>query len=465
MQTFIRLIIAAALAFGFTFPASADFEQEDLVCETTTHSGTGRTTVNLAGACTNWLGFLSGGVDSGDTVTYTFVAADGKIETGHATFTDAAPDTLTSITVLASSDGVGTALNLSGTTSVYLQWNSHSFGGGVGLWNVDTITVGSTGLTVGSSTPFSDSAGTLTLQNVDALDATTESTIEGAIDTLSNLTSVGTLTTGTWSATDVAVAAGGTGASDAATARTNLGAFGAHNIQVHTATGTHTPTSGTLYSQVVCVGAGGGGGSSDSNGDPSEGQTGGGGEGGGAAIIVYNSTEMGATAAVTIGAGGAGGVADSTDNGTDGGDTSFNPVGTGGTITASGGDGGEGHQAGEFGSRLGGGYTVHEGVASGGDINLYGQPGQNGGVSSGNSGTDVHGIAGGVGGNSYLGMGASGGQYDGTTASTADLPGESADDDNMPGGGGGGAITIDSTTAEVGGDGANGMCVVYEFGA
>lgn len=52
------------------------------------------------------------------------------------------------------------------------------------------VTVGNTGLTVGVSVPFSDSTGTLTLQNVDALDATTESTIEAAIDTLANLTSI-----------------------------------------------------------------------------------------------------------------------------------------------------------------------------------------------------------------------------------------------------------------------------------
>src|SRR3990167_6959602 len=48
----------------------------------------------------------------------------------------------------------------------------------------------SAGLTMGSSIPFSDSVGTLTLQNVDALDATTEATIETAIDTLTNITSI-----------------------------------------------------------------------------------------------------------------------------------------------------------------------------------------------------------------------------------------------------------------------------------
>ena len=53
-----------------------------------------------------------------------------------------------------------------------------------------SVTVGNTGLTVGSSIPFSDSSGTLTLQNVDVVDATTEATIEAAIDTLANLTSI-----------------------------------------------------------------------------------------------------------------------------------------------------------------------------------------------------------------------------------------------------------------------------------
>ena len=41
---------------------------------------------------------------------------------------------------------------------------------------------------------LSDSAGTMTLSNIDALDATTETTVEAAIDTLANLTSIQSLT-------------------------------------------------------------------------------------------------------------------------------------------------------------------------------------------------------------------------------------------------------------------------------
>jgi hypothetical protein len=54
-------------------------------------------------------------------------------------------------------------------------------------------------------------SGTGTLNLVDVIDATTESTIEAAIDTLSNLTSVGTIGTGVWQGTAVGAAYGGTG--------------------------------------------------------------------------------------------------------------------------------------------------------------------------------------------------------------------------------------------------------------
>ena len=60
--------------------------------------------------------------------------------------------------------------------------SSEVFSGTLGTMHLGAIQIG-------SSNPFSDSSGTLTLQNVDAVDATTEATIESAIDTLANVTS------------------------------------------------------------------------------------------------------------------------------------------------------------------------------------------------------------------------------------------------------------------------------------
>ena len=62
--------------------------------------------------------------------------------------------------------------------------SSEVFSGTLGTMHLGAIQIG-------SSNPFSDSSGTLTLQNVDALDSTTEGTIESAIDTLANVTSIG----------------------------------------------------------------------------------------------------------------------------------------------------------------------------------------------------------------------------------------------------------------------------------
>lgn len=55
----------------------------------------------------------------------------------------------------------------------------------------DTLSVAASGkIAMGAVNIIDDTAGTTTLSNIDAIDATTEATIEAAIDTLANLTSV-----------------------------------------------------------------------------------------------------------------------------------------------------------------------------------------------------------------------------------------------------------------------------------
>ena len=66
--------------------------------------------------------------------------------------------------------------------------------------------VANKGISINGTDVLTDSSGTATLSNIDVLDATTEATIEAAIDTLANLTSVGTITTGVWNGSRVASA-------------------------------------------------------------------------------------------------------------------------------------------------------------------------------------------------------------------------------------------------------------------
>jgi hypothetical protein len=57
--------------------------------------------------------------------------------------------------------------------------------------STDSLVIAASGnLLFGAVTILDDAAGTMTLSNIDALDATTEATIEAAIDTLANLTSI-----------------------------------------------------------------------------------------------------------------------------------------------------------------------------------------------------------------------------------------------------------------------------------
>lgn len=123
-----------------------------------------------------WLEVGSGLSISGTTLTAT---GGGGVPT-QITVADEPTDTTCFPLFVTAATG-----DLAPKTNSNLAFNATS-----GLLTVGRLTVTSNNFTIGSSLPFSDSAGTLTLQNIDALDATTEATIEAAIDTLANLTSI-----------------------------------------------------------------------------------------------------------------------------------------------------------------------------------------------------------------------------------------------------------------------------------
>lgn len=118
----------------------------------------------------------------------------------------------------------------------------------------DTLVIAASGkLGFGAVDVITDSAGTTTLNAVDALDATTESTIEAAIDTLANLTSIqgqsvtvsGTTTiSGTNTGDQTITLQGDVTGTGTGTFTTTIAA-GAVDVAMHSATG--TPSSSTYY--------------------------------------------------------------------------------------------------------------------------------------------------------------------------------------------------------------------------
>jgi hypothetical protein len=89
----------------------------DRVKETSTTTGTG--TLNLAGAATNFIGFVAG-IGDGNTCYYAIVHQTlAEWEVGIGAVTDAGTDTLSRTTVLASSNS-GSLVNFSaGTKDVF----------------------------------------------------------------------------------------------------------------------------------------------------------------------------------------------------------------------------------------------------------------------------------------------------------------------------------------------------------
>jgi hypothetical protein len=225
----------------------------------------------------------------------------------------------------------------------------------------------------------------------------------------------------------------------------------ASNVQVLTSGSgaTYTPTSGTKFWKVTCVGGGGGGGGSD-NGDTSANNAGGGGSGGGTSVAWMDATEMGANAVYTVGAGGTAGANTGGTGGT-GTSSSFNPAGTGATMTCNGGVGGPGTVTSADGWNPGAAPGT---TPTGGDFNIAGGAGGYG-VAATASGSAY----GGTGGASSLGGAglAPGSQAAGCTAG--------GDGVANTGGGGAGARCRDTLAGAAGGVGGTGVIIVEEFGS
>lgn len=122
-----------------------------------------------------------------------------------------------SITVAAGSDS--TAISLGGTITF------------AGTSNEVEVSESSGTITIGlPSTITANVTG-----NVSGTSATVTGATQDSITSAANLATVGTITTGVWQATDVAVAHGGTGASTASAARTNLGVAIGSDVQAYDA--------------------------------------------------------------------------------------------------------------------------------------------------------------------------------------------------------------------------------------
>ena len=137
---------------------------------------------------------------------------------------------------------VSTNIDGSGTNGVVLLvedgTNDVSLAGGL---STDALSTPTAGLTTTAVTAVSldisgdvDIDGTLEADAI-TLGGTALGSLYSPIAGSSSIVTVGTIGTGTWGATDVAVAHGGTGASSAADARTNLGLVIGTNVQAYDA--------------------------------------------------------------------------------------------------------------------------------------------------------------------------------------------------------------------------------------
>lgn len=147
-------------------------------------------------------------VADANTFTFAHTAADVGVAT-------AIQHSIANVTD-STGNGSGLFVSHANTDETSFKWDS-TVGWKISGDNLDLPA--SKSLSFAGTDILADNAGLMTLSNIDALDATTEATIESAIDALSNLTSVGTIGLGVWNAG--AVTSSGRIMSDDSTEATN----------------------------------------------------------------------------------------------------------------------------------------------------------------------------------------------------------------------------------------------------
>lgn len=213
-----------------------------------------------------------------------------------------------------------------------------------------------------------------------------------------------------------------------------------------TGAGTYTPTLGTASVIIELQGAGGGGGGAVGTPGVNNGAAGQGGGGGGWLRVRLTTAFSGAS--YSVGAKGTGGTAGN-NPGTGGGNTTFTATGGGGTVyTAGGGTAGGGGGAAAF---LNAGAVVAGGTCTNGDQQ------QPGGASYGALIATANNVLGSVGGISHY---SSGGQPVRFNAANSTQNGNAA---TGKGGGGSGGANVGSGAAASGGDGTDGVIIIWEY--
>jgi hypothetical protein len=286
----------------------------------------------------------------------------------------------------------------------------------------------------------------------------------------------------------------------------NIGDSPSYVLTEFIASGTWTKQSGLKRAFVLCVGAGGGS-ASGRQGAAGSNRFGGGGAGGGACTWrMVEAAGLPATVAVTIGAGGIGGASQTTPDsnglpGTAGGDTSFggivvakggNPGGGGSTAAGSAGTGGQSSACtppfSPFSLSGSNGTAGNTTTNASGGVGFLSTGAPGGGGGGGINNTNVSGVAANSGGGIYENGVVQAGPNSGASPNGVDdvctilFPGSTINsihgigtggagnnpatpnggDGGRCAGGGGGSGTLNGTPSGKGGDGGDGLCVIFE---